>query len=67
MEIKSVFFSDIPNMEKIQEFASLIIDLLFPNYYHEINNIDLLKKTVIFILVIIYVMIWKKKITFLTC
>ena len=45
MEIKSVFFSDIPNMEKIQEFASLIKDLLFPNYYHEINNIDLLKKT----------------------
>ena len=53
MEIKSVFFSDIPNMKKIQEFASLIKDLLFPNYYHEINNIDLLKKTVIFILVII--------------
>ena len=45
MELKSVSFKDIPNKEKIKEFVSLIKDFLFPNYYHEINNLELLEKT----------------------
>lgn len=38
MELKKINFNTIPNIEKITQFASLIKDKLFPNYFHEIKD-----------------------------
>ena len=38
MELKKINFNTIPNIEKITEFASLVKDKLFPNYFHEIKD-----------------------------
>lgn len=40
MELKKVSFETIPNIEKINEFASLIKDLLFPNFFHEVRDFE---------------------------
>lgn len=44
MELKAINYKDLPNKEKINEFVSLVRDLLFPNYFHLVNDKDLLEK-----------------------
>lgn len=45
MELKKSDFGRIPNKIKIEEFADLIRDRLFPNYFHEIHDESLLEDT----------------------
>lgn len=42
MELAKINWKDNPNKTKIIEFSNLIIDYLFPNYFNEINDINLL-------------------------
>lgn len=42
MELAKINWKDNPNKTKIIEFSKLIIDCLFPNYFNEINDINLL-------------------------
>lgn len=44
MELKKINFNDLPNKEKIYKFASLIRDLMFPNYFNLVSDIDTLEK-----------------------
>lgn len=48
MELKKVLFKEIPNKNKIFQFVSLVKDYLFPNYFNEVNDLELLEKTVKF-------------------
>ncbi|MDD6302925.1 MAG: serine O-acetyltransferase [Bacillales bacterium] len=44
MELKCIEFKELPNKEKINQFVSSIIDLLFPNYFHMVKELDILEK-----------------------
>lgn len=43
MELRHIKFNELPNKEKIKEFVSLTIDILFPNYFHYVKNIESIK------------------------
>ena len=47
MELKKINYNDMPNIRKLNEFSCLIRDLLFPNYFNEINDENELRKNVI--------------------
>ena len=43
MELRKIEYKEIPNRTKIKEFIRLTIDFLFPNYFREVGNIELLE------------------------
>lgn len=44
MELKKIDFNSLPNFEGINHFVEKIKDLLFPNYFHEVINLELVIK-----------------------
>jgi len=44
MELKKIEFGNLPNVNRINDFASMIKDFLFPNYFHQVEEIEELEK-----------------------